>query len=282
MRIKKPLVYFILFFANVALLIGCGSSQVQRAAIISIRGSDTMLPLTRMLAEEYMLRNPGISIYVEGGGTSLGVKSLIRGDIDICTASRTLKTEESKTLADYYGSLGIFYLIAKDALSIYVNPDNPVNDLSSEQLKDIFTCRISNWKGVGGPNSPIIIVNRNYNSGTYSYFKEHILEGEDYCENTITESTTDDVIEQINDNINAVGYGGINYGKDIKLLSVDGVSATEENARNDRYPITRYLHFFTTRTPSGAVKNFIDWTLTPEGQRIIKKAGYIPLWQITT
>lgn len=278
--------YYYSFYIVALLLIaginGCSSSQVQQAAIIKIKGSDTMLPLTRMLAEEYMLRNPGTSIYVEGGGTSLGVKSLIRGEVDICTASRTLKTEESKSLADYYGSLGIFYLIAKDALSIYINPDNPVNNLSTTQLKEIFTCRITNWKQVGGPDIPITIVNRNFNSGTYSYFKEHILEGEDYCDNSLTESTTDDVIDKVKENKGAIGYGGINYGVDIKLLSVDGVKATEENARNDKYPITRYLHFFTTRTPSGAVKKFIDWTLTPEGQRIIKKAGYIPLWQITT
>ena len=274
--------FYILQTIFMLLLYACSAAPVREVAIIQIKGSDTMLPLTQLLAEEYMLRNPGISIYAEGGGTSAGVKSLIRGEVDICSASRALKTDESKMLADYYGSLGIFYLIAKDALSVFVNPDNPVNNLTVGQLKSIFTCAITNWKEVGGINAPIQLVNRNSNSGTYSYFKEHVLEGEEYCRSSLVESTTEDVIEQIRENINAVGYGGINYGSEIKLLMLDGVRPVEENARNDKYPITRYLHFFTTKTPSGAVKKFIDWTLSPEGQKLIKKAGYIPLWQITT
>ncbi|MBN1302120.1 MAG: phosphate ABC transporter substrate-binding protein [Melioribacteraceae bacterium] len=265
----------------VSLLLSCSSSRVE-VAIIKIKGSDTMLPLTQILAEEYMVNNPGISIYVEGGGTSSGVKSLIRGETDICSASRGLKSDEARELADYYESLGMYYLIAKDALSIYVNPDNPVNNLSIGQLRDIFTCRINNWKQVGGKDLPVKLVGRNYNSGTFFYFKEHVLEGEEYCKSIEIEPTTADVIEYVLKNPNAIGYGGLNYGADVKMISVDNVRPEEENARNDKYPITRYLHFFTQRSPSGAVKNFIDWTLSPEGQKIIKKAGFIPLWQIKT
>lgn len=263
------------------ILFGCSATRVD-VAIIRIKGSDTMLLLTQMLAEEYMRNNPGVSIYVEGGGTSSGVKSLIRGEIDICTASRTLKADEAKSLADYYGTLGVFYLIAKDALSIYVNPDNPVRDISIENLRKIYTCKIKNWHELGGLNQEVLPVIRNPNSGTHAYFKEHVLGGSEYCTSIMVEPTTESVIETVSENENAIGYGGIGYGEDIVHISIDGIAPTEENARNDRYPITRYLHFFTSRTPTGPVKSFIDWVLTPEGQAIIKEAGFIPLWKLST
>lgn len=240
-----------------------------------------MLILTQKLADEYMQRNPGTSIYVEGGGTASGIKAMIRGDVDICTASRLLKPDEAKLLADYYGTLGMYFLLAKDALSIYLNPSNPVKNLSREELKKIFTCRISNWKDVGGNNEPILLVNRNPNSGTYLYFKEHILDGDEYCGDSEVEATTEQVIDMVENNVNAIGYGGIGYGADVYHATIEGIEPTEENARNDSYPITRYLHFFTSKSPTGEIKNFIDWVITPEGQKIIRREGYIPLWEIS-
>lgn len=246
--------------------------------VITISGSDTMFELNEKLAKEFMIDNPGISVYVKGGGTRLGIIDLIKNRTDICASSRNLKPEESKLLVEYYGSLALVYLIAKDGLSIYVNPNNIVNHLSVEQIKKIFTGKITNWKDLGGEDTLIIPVLRNPNSGTYLYFKEHVLDDEDYTPNGLTLPTTKEIIKFISENVNAIGYGGVGYKEGIVQIRVDGVYPTEENIRNDSYPITRYLHFFVSKSPSGNVKKFIDWTLSPKGQSVILKAGYIPLW----
>ena len=254
--------------------------QPQQTAVINIRGSDTMLKLTENLANEFMKLNPGISIYVSGGGTSVGVRALIRGEVDITTASRNLKPEEAKQLAEYYGSLGMFFLVAKDALLIYLNPDNPIKNLTLDQLKKIYLCNITNWKEMGGEDQPIIPVSRNLNSGTYFYFQEHVLGGVDYCNKIIILPTTQSIIDFVAENKNSIGYGGFKTSDDIVYAEVDGIEPSDKNAQNDTYPITRYLHFFTTREPKGAVKFFIDWVLSPEGQNIVKNSGFIPLWEL--
>ena len=260
--------------------LGC-SFKPAEVARITIKGSDSMLPLTEMLAEEYMKQNPEISIYVYGGGSAEGIKALIRNEIDICTTSRNLEPQETKALAEYYGSVGLFYLIAKDALCIYINKSNPVKNYSIEQIRQIFECDVKNWNELGWQNTVIIPVIRNLNSGTHLYFKEHVLEGAEYCNSAIVKSTTNDVIQFIEQNDNAIGYGSIGYTGNFSYASINGIEPSEKNAQNDTYPITRYLHFFTTQIPKGSVKNFVDWVLSPEGQRIVKQAGYIPLWDLT-
>jgi phosphate transport system substrate-binding protein len=262
------------------LISGC-SFKPAEVARITIKGSDSMLPLTENLAEEYMKQNPEISIYVYGGGTAEGVRALIRNEIDICTASRNLQPEEAKALADYYGTVGLFYLIAKDALCVYVNSYNPVKNLSLEELGKIFECKITDWSELGGKNQKIVTVIRNLNSGTYLYFREHVLEGDMYCDDAVIKSTTQDVIDYIEQNENAIGYGSIGFSGDIVNIKINGIEPSEKNAQNDSYPITRYLHFFTTQLAKGAVKNFVDWVLSPEGQRIVKQSGYVPLWETT-
>jgi phosphate transport system substrate-binding protein len=260
------------------LLSGC-STNVSNKNIVTISGSDTMFELTSTLAEEYMKENPGFSVKVEGGGTAAGIRQLIKGEIDICTASRNLKPEEAKALADYYGSLGLVFLIAKDALSIYIHPENPVHNLTFNQLKKIYTGDIDNWKTVGGVDTLIQPVTRNPNSGTYLYFKDHILDAEEYGDNSLILSATREIVKYVEQNINAIGYGGMGYTGKIKHIKIDGVEPSETNVRNDTYPIIRYLHFFTSKTPGGEVKRFIDWVLSPAGQSVVRKAGFIPLWE---
>lgn len=271
-----------LLFVSLTLILlftGCTSTTV-KVASIRIKGSDTMFHLTDLLAQAYMEQHPGISIYVDGGGTAAGVRSLIKGEIDICTASRNLEPDEVKLLADNFGSIGLSYLIAKDGLCIYLNPENPVQNLSQSQLKDIFTCKVSNWNQVGGPDKTISLITRTPNSGSYLYFKEHILEGGEYCDNATIAFTTENVIEQIKKNKFAIGYGGVAFKSEIALARVDNILPTEENIRNDRYPISRYLHFYTLNQPIGPVKDFIDWVLSPAGQRIIKNNGFVSLFEI--
>jgi len=270
---KPFLIVSFLFF------IGC-SFKPNEVSRITIKGSDSMLLLTENLAQEYMKQNPEVSIYVYGGGTAEGIRSLISGEVDICTASRNLKPEETKSLAEYYGTVGLFYLVAKDALCIYVNPYNPVKYLSLEDLRKIFECKVTDWSSLGGKHQKIIPVIRNLNSGTHLYFKEHVLEGDEYCDDAVIEATTPEIIKYIEQNENAIGYGSMGYKGNIANVKVDGIEPSEINAQNDTYPLTRYLHFFTSRTPQGAAKNFIDWVLSPAGQKVIKQSGFIPLWEV--
>lgn len=268
-----------LILLSLLIFYSCSVKPVE-VAVIKIKGSDSMLQLTENLAEEYMKLHPSISIYVDGGGTADGIKALIEGEIDICTASRNLKPDEAKSLAEYYGSVGLFYLIAKDALSVYINKSNSVNDISLADLRKIFECKITDWSEIGGKNQEIIPVIRNLSSGTHLYFKEHVLEGDEYCEESLIKATTPEIIEYIEQNENAIGYGSMGYKGNIAYAKIDGIEPSEKNAQNDTYPLTRYFHFFTTHLPKGAVKNFVNWVLSPEGQDVIKKSGYIPLWEL--
>lgn len=275
LRRGKILVLTVIIFS---LLEGC-SVFSPPASSIRIKGSDTMLILTEQLAQEYMRTHPGVSIMVSGGGSGTGIKAMINGETDICTASRTLLPEEVRLLAEKYSAIGIEFLIAKDALSIYVNPENPVKDFTPGQLKEIFTCTLTDWSELGGNDKSILPVIRPTNSGTHFYFREHILEGENYCNTAIIKNTTNDVINEVLQNRDAIGYGGIGYGDKKIHARVNGILPTEENVRNDTYPIIRYLHFYTLNTPDGYVKDFIDWVLSGEGQEIVEQTGYIPLWK---
>jgi len=268
----------LIFLFLVVLIYSCSFKPTEKKEIIIV-GSDTMLELTSNLAEEYMKQNNGISVLVSGGGTATGIKALIKNQTDICTASRNLKPDEAKRLADYYGSLGLVFLIAKDALSIYVNPKNDIQDFTQLELKKIFSGEITNWNTLAGKDTTIIPIIRNPNSGTYLYFKDHVLEGIEYTDNAQVESTTKEIVKFIEENENAIGYGGMGYKGNVIHAKINGVEPTENNVRNDTYPIIRYLHFFTTKTPGGEVKRFIDWVLSPAGQSIVRKSGFIPLWE---
>ena len=258
--------------------VSCSSGQTGGSSI-KIKGSDTMLYLTKLLAVEYMKRNPYVSIYVEGGGTAAGIRSFVKGEIDICTASRTFKGEEVKMLAEHFKSVGVSFIIAKDALTIFINPENEVRNFTLDQLKKIFSGEIKNWKELGGKDHPIDVLNRNPNSGTYLYFKEHVLSGKDYTPDAVTKPTTLSIVNGVIADKNAIGYGGIGYQKDFTNASVEGIKPSEINVRNDIYPISRYLYFYTLNTPTGVVKAFIDWVIGPEGQQIVERAGYISLWE---
>lgn len=276
---NKMLKHVLLFLFGI-FLIGCSFKPVN-VYKLKLKGSDTMYMLTSILAEEYMKTDPSVSIYVEGGGTVSGVKALISGEVNICTASRPLEADEVKLIAEHFGTVGMSFLIAKDALSIYINPDNPVKNITVEELKKIFTGKIINWNELGGNNEPILPIIRMPNSGTYLYFKEHILEGEEYLEPVRIKPSLSGVIDEIRNKRNAIGYGGIGFKEEIEHALINGIEPSEDNVRNDKYPIQRYLYFYTINNPTGKVKEFIDWVVSPAGQKIITKAGYISLWNFS-
>lgn len=270
----------ILLFINFSLSLIGFNCYLKRTdtSVIRIKGSDTMIILTSRLAQEFMKKYPDISIYVDGGGTKTGIDALLKGKIDICAASRLLKSDEIKTMSDLFRTVGVSTLIAKDALSIFINIDNPIKNYSLDDIKNIFTCSKVNWSDFGGENKPIKVFARSPNSGTYLYFKEHALENQDYCQSAIVRASTFEIAEEVSKDKYAIGYGGIGYKENISHAFINNIAPIEENVRNDSYPLSRYLFFVMRDNPKGIIKLFIDWVLSPEGQEIVRKVGFIPLW----
>jgi phosphate transport system substrate-binding protein len=268
---------FLVFLIVIAGALQSGYSQPKETRIIRVKGSDTMRILLDRLAEEYMKEQSAVAIFVEGGGTALGIRDLIRNRIDICTASRTIRPEEVHLLANNFNRIGMNIRIAQDALSVYLNPQNPLRDLSMRQLADIFTGKINNWASLGGNDAPINVLIRSPNSGTFLFFKEHVLGGKDYSPEAKTKSTTTAITKEVKKDINAVGYGGLAYGPDVIHCKINHTEPSERNVKNGRYPIIRYLYLYTIDTPQGHIKTFIDWILK-DGQHIVREVGYIPLW----
>lgn len=272
---------FLILLAGGLLFWQCNATrQVASSSTIRLKGSDTMIILAELWAEEYMKSNPGIAVYAEGGGTATGMEALINGEVDICTASRPIRPNEARRLVERQGYLGVSFLVAKDALSIYLHPENPVRNLTMAQLKEIYTGRITSWKEVNGQDAEVVLFSRSPNSGTYLYFQEHVLEGQPYSPSATTRTGTEAIAREISKNPSAIGYGGIAYGKDLVHCKINNVAPTEENVRNDSYPISRYLYFYTIKEPSGGVKKFIDWVLSKDGQAAVKEIGYVPLREV--
>jgi phosphate transport system substrate-binding protein len=251
--------------------------------VITVKGSDTMVILAQRWAEYYMSKHPGVTVQVTGGGSGVGISALINGSTDICNASRPMKNSEREKLKQRYNSLGVEIKAAKDGLSVYSNVANNVGELSIEQLKEIYTGKITNWKQVGGKDSKIVVYGRENSSGTYVYFKDNVLKGADYTSSMQSLPGTAAVVNAVAKDKNAIGYGGAAYAKGVKDIKVkkDGNSKayapTAENIKTGVYPITRYLYMYTKSRPTGAMKEYIDWILSSEGQEICKKVGYFPV-----
>ncbi len=250
---------------------------------ITVKGSDTMVILAQRWAEEYMSKTPGVTIQVTGGGSGTGISALINGTTDVANASRPMKRSEIDKLKQRYSSRGVEVKVAKDGLSVYVHESNPVKELTFAQVKDIYTGKIMNWKEVGGADGKIILYSRENNSGTYVFFKEHVLENEDFAARTQNLPGTASVVHAVARDKMGIGYGGAAYASGIRTLLIKkddaspAVAPTEETVLNDSYPISRYLYLYLRSKPTGALKEYIDWILSKEGQQIITKVGYFPV-----
>jgi len=264
-------------------LAACALGFFRQTESITIKGSDTMVILAQRWAEVYMAKHPGASIQVTGGGSGTGISALINGTTDICNASRPMKKSEKEKLKQRFNTLGVEIKAAKDGLAIYVNDSSPVKELSIAQLKEIYSGRVTNWKDVGGPDTRIILYGRENNSGTYVYFKDNVLENDDYSSAMQSMPGTAAVVNAVAKDKNGIGYGGAAYGKGIRFMKVKkdanspAYEPTAGNVKSGEYPITRYLSMYTRSKPTGAVKDFIDWTLGAEGQEIVTKVGYFPV-----
>lgn len=262
------------------LLAQCAGERASRP--VTLKGSDTMVILGQRWAETYMAHHPHATIQVTGGGSGTGIAALINGTTDICQASRPMKDEEKQQIAQKYGAPPIETLVAKDGLSIYLNEKNPVKELSFAQLKDIYTGQVTNWKQVGGASAPITCYGRENNSGTYTFFKEHVLGNADYAPGVQALPGTAAVVNAVAKDANSIGYGGAAYAQGVhdcavkKDASSPAVLPSEATVHDGSYPIARGLFWYTRKAPEGAIKDFVDFALSDSGQALAKEVGYFP------
>lgn len=256
------------------------------AQTISVKGSDTMLALGQGWAAGYMKAKPGKTVTVTGGGSTTGIAALINGICDVAQSSRIMKGSELEK-AKQRGFVPKEFPVARDGLAIIVNPKNPINKISMEQLKAIYNGSISNWKAIGGPEQAIVTVGRDSSSGTYGFFQDTVLGiGRPYRSDMQTSPSTNAIAQVVTQDAGAIGYVGVAYakafGSKVKVIPVsrgsgEAIEPTEENVRNGKYPLWRYLFMYTRGAPSPAVKDFIDWVRGPEGQAIVTQVGYYPI-----
>jgi len=279
MKSKFILVVFVL---TAAALSGCGGSS-DDAASLTIKGSDTMVILAQTWGENYMKENPDQTIQVTGGGSGVGIAALINGGTDICQASRPMKATEKDQVRKRHGKDVKEIPVALDGLAIYVSQSNRVAFLTPAQLKGIYTGRITSWRDVGGEEGRIVTYGRDNSSGTYQFFKEHVLANEDFAREVQTLPGTGAIVNAVSKDAAAIGYGGIAYSSGIRIVPVKADDKTEPvmpslaTVKNGEYALSRDLFFYTVGEPEGNVKSFIDWVLGPEGQQLCEKVGYYPI-----
>jgi phosphate transport system substrate-binding protein len=252
------------------------------AGTITVKGSDTMVILAQRWAEEYMKKNPARKVQVTGGGSGTGIAALVNGTTDIADASRAMKDDEKAKVRDRYNTLPTEIAVAKDGVALYVSEANPVAQLTIDQLGAIYLGDVTSWKEVGGPDARIVLYSRENSSGTYVFFKENVLGGEDFAASAQTLPGTAAVVNAIAKERYGIGYGGAAYAKgvkEVKIVGKDGQAwlPSAENVKSGKYPLSRPLFMYTRATPAGEVKQFIDFCLSPEGQAIVTQVGYFPI-----
>lgn len=292
MKIRMLLTGLLLVFA--ILNVSCSSSSSQSApettAYIKNKGSDTIVNLALAWAEFYQERHPEVSISVTGGGSGTGIAALINGTVDIANASRQIKSEEIQE-AQSNGIDPVEHIIARDAIAVIVNPKNPVEKLTLEQISDIYSGKISNWSEVGGEDRPIVRLSRETNSGTHVYFLETVLrlgQKDDktlFSRDTLLLPSSEGIIAEVRQNPNAIGYDGLGYvPHDLKMIAIakqaggEYVLPSVETVNNATYPIARDLYMYTAGEPTGLVKIYLEWIMTSdEAQNIVQELGFVPI-----
>jgi phosphate transport system substrate-binding protein len=276
------------------LLTACASSSSQASsdspeAYIENKGSDTIVNLALAWAERYQGGHPNVRISVTGGGSGTGLAALINGTVDIANASRQIKDEEIAQ-AQANGIQPVEHIIARDAIAVIVNPENSVSELTLQQISDIYSGKITNWNEVGGDDRPIVRLSRETNSGTHVYFLETVLrlgKKDDktlFSMDTLLLPSSEGIIAEVRDNPNAIGYDGLGYvPKDLKKIAI-AKSAGEpfvlpsvETVNDKTYPIARDLYMYTAGEPTGIIKDYLDWILSPEAQQIVLDLGFVPI-----
>ena len=261
-----------------------GSVISAQAGNITVKGSDTLVILAQKWAEVYMSSHADVKIQVTGGGSGVGFAALQNQGTDIADASRQIKAKEKEECIKAFGKVPTEYQVAVDGLSVYVNNANAVKELTLAQLEGIFTGQTTNWKELGGNDAPITIYSRENSSGTYEFFKEHVLHGKDFSANAQTMPGTAALLQAVNKDPNGIGYGGAAYGEGARALGIKkddatpAILPTEETVLNQTYPIWRYLYnYVNPALDKDEIRAYLDWIRSEEGQKIVKQVGYYPL-----
>lgn len=255
----------------------------QAGAVVQIKGSDTMVNLGQAWADAFMKANPGTSVAVTGGGSGTGIAALLNRTATIAQSSRKIKHEELEK-ARQAGLDPKEFLVGTDGLAVIVHPDNPVSEIDYAKLKQIFTGAVTNWKQVGGPDLPIVVMSREVNSGTHVYFKEEVLKDAEFSPKALLMPSSQAIVDGVAQDRGAIGYLGMAYvSPKVKPLKIarDGktpaVEPTEANVLAGKYPISRPLFLYTASEPTGVAKRFVDFALSPEGQKIVQQVGFTPI-----
>lgn len=290
-RIISSILLFPFLFLS---LIACGPDTTSEAAsnsqakYIENKGSDTIVNLALAWAERYQVEHPEVRISVTGGGTGTGIASLINKTVDIANASRKIKQEEIDD-AQSNGVNPVEHIIARDAIAVIVHPENPVHELTLQQISDIYSGKISNWQEVGGEDRPIVRLSRETNSGTHVYFLETVLRLGDsenktfFSADTLLLPSSEGIIAEVRQNPNALGYDGLGYvPDDLKMIAIaeaEGgayVLPSITTVNDKSYPIARDLYMYTNGEATGIVKEYLDWILSEEAQEIVVELGFVP------
>lgn len=264
--------------------LGCSKRDSKNKNLITIKGSDTMVQLMSFWSEGFMKVNPGIEVSVTGGGSGTGIAALINGTTDICASSREMQDKEKK-MAEEKKIAPKEFIVARDGLAVFVHPENPITELTMEQVRKIYTGTVKNWKDVGGPVQPIIALSRENSSGTYVFFQEHVLDKQDFAKEVRLMTSTSAIVQSVGDDEWSVGYGGIAYahaGK-VKIINIKkdenspAVIPSAQTVLDASYPIARPLYLYFNGEPKEQLKTFLDFCLSSEGQKIVKEVGYITI-----
>jgi len=288
---KRSLFFFLL---SSFIFASCSSSSSQSPSssstkYIENKGSDTIVNLALAWAEQYQNENADVRISVTGGGSGTGIAALINNTVDIASASRNIKAEEIEA-ANANGVNPVEHVIARDAIAVIVNPENPVSELTLQQLSDIYSGRINNWIEVGGEDRPIVRLSRETNSGTHIYFLETVLRLGDkenktlFSTDTLLLPSSEGIILEVRQNPNAIGYDGLGYvPHDLKMIAIakeDGgayVLPSIPTVNDKSYPIARDLYMYTDGEPTGILAEYLAWILSDEAQEIVAELGFVPV-----
>lgn len=275
------------------LLTSCGPAPSAQAAsdsaYIENKGSDTIVNLALAWAERYQSQHADVRISVTGGGSGTGIAALMNGTVDIANASRQIKDEEIAQ-AKSKGIEPVEFVIARDAIAVIVNPENPVSELTLQQISDIYSGKINNWSEAGGEERPIVRLSRETNSGTHVYFLETVLRLGDkesktlFSMDTLLLPSSEGIIAEVRQNPNAIGYDGLGYvPDDLKTIAIaveagrPYVLPSIETVNDKTYAIARDLYMYANGEPTGAVKEYLEWILSPEAQQIVAELGFVPI-----
>lgn len=259
------------------------NNGVDFSKLVEIKGSDTMVNLGQLWAEQFMDKNPEAQLAVTGGGSGTGIAAIINGTADIAQSSRQMKDKEMEEAKDNGFELKEF-VVGRDGIAIAVNKDNPIEAVTLEQLKGIFTGKITNWKEIGGNDENIVVMSRESNSGTYVFFKEFVLKDEEYATSALLMPSNQAIVEGLKQDTSGIGYIGLAYANDeIKVIPVkkddnsEGVMPSLETINAGDYPVSRPLFLYTAGDPDGVVKLYMDFIMGQEGQSIVEEIGFIPV-----